>query len=44
MDVMYSIPSDDTVQECIVTRDAVLGKGRPILVHSDGHRSEAEAS
>ena len=44
MDVMYSIPSDDTVQECIVTKDAVLGKGRPILVHRDGSRTEAEAS
>lgn len=44
MDVMYSIPSDDTVEECIVTKDAVLGKGRPILVHCDGSRTEAEAS
>ena len=41
MDVMYSIPSDETVQECIVTKDAVLGKGQPILVHTDGTRSEA---
>ncbi len=41
MDVMYTIPSDETVQECIVTKDAVLGSGRPILVHTDGTRTEA---
>ena len=40
MDVMYAIPSDETVQECIVTKDSVLGTGKPILVHRDGTRTE----
>lgn len=40
MDVMYAIPSDETVQECIVTKASVLGTGKPILVHSDGTRTE----
>ncbi len=40
MDVMYTIPSDETVQECIVTKDSVLGTGKPVLVHRDGTRTE----
>ena len=32
MDVMYEIPSDDTISECIITKDAVEGKEQP-LVH-----------
>ncbi|MDD6715566.1 MAG: ATP-dependent Clp protease ATP-binding subunit ClpX [Firmicutes bacterium] len=35
MDDMYTIPSDDTITKCIVTKDAVLGKGKPILLHRD---------
>ena len=35
MDDMYTIPSDDTITKCIVTKDAVLGKGKPILIHRD---------
>ena len=35
MDDMYTIPSDDTVTKCIVTKDAVLGKGKPVLIHRD---------
>lgn len=34
MDVMYKIPSDDTITECIITKDAVEGKGEPILKHN----------
>jgi ATP-dependent Clp protease ATP-binding subunit ClpX len=30
MDVMYRIPSDDTIVECIITKDAVDGTGEPI--------------
>ena len=33
MDVMYRIPSDDTITECIITKDAVEGKGEPITKH-----------
>ena len=34
MDVMYNIPSDDTIVECIITKEAVEGKGEPITKHS----------
>ena len=33
MDVMYNIPSDDTIVECIITKDAVEGIGEPITKH-----------
>jgi len=35
MDVMYEIPSDDTIAECIITRDAVEGKNGPTVIHFD---------
>ncbi len=33
MDVMYRIPSDDTIVECIITKEAVEGTGEPITKH-----------
>ena len=32
MDVMYEIPSDDTIRECKITKDAVDGTGEPVVV------------
>jgi len=31
MDIMYEIPSDDTITKCVVTEDVVLGKCDPIV-------------
>ncbi len=31
MDVMYTIPSDDSVKECIITKDAIEGNAEPIV-------------
>jgi ATP-dependent Clp protease ATP-binding subunit ClpX len=33
MDVMYQIPSDDTIAECVITKGAVEGSSEPILIH-----------
>ena len=33
MEQMYQIPSDDTIETCIITKDAVEGKGDPITIH-----------
>ena len=33
MDVMYEIPSDDNIAECVLTKDAVDGKGKPRIVY-----------
>ncbi|MDO4284744.1 MAG: ATP-dependent Clp protease ATP-binding subunit ClpX [Eubacteriales bacterium] len=38
MDAMFTIPSDETISECIVTKNAVLGNGVPLLVHGDEER------
>ena len=41
MDVMYEIPSDDTISECIITKEAVEGKAQP-LVHYRNRLLQAE--
>ena len=41
MDVMYRIPSDDTIAECIITKDAVDGKDEPKIMYRDS-RVQAE--
>ena len=33
MDVMYQIPSDETIEECVITKSAVEGKGGPLVIH-----------
>lgn len=39
MDVMYQIPSDDTIEECIITKGAAEGKETPLLIHRENMRS-----
>ena len=34
MDTMYEIPSDDTIEKCIITKEAVEG-GSPITIHRE---------
>jgi len=38
MDVMFKIPSDDTIKECIITKAAVDGESEPLLVYKDTKR------
>lgn len=33
MDVMYKIPSEDNIAECILTKDVVEGKGKPRIIY-----------
>lgn len=35
MDLMFRIPSDETMTDCIVTKEAVLGESAPIEKHID---------
>ena len=35
MDVMYRIPSDDTIEQCIITKEAVDGESEPLVVHDE---------
>ncbi len=41
MDVMYSVPSDDSIREIIVTKEAVEGTAKPLEVHYDKEEKEA---
>lgn len=35
MDVMYEIPSDETVKKCIITKDTVINKSEPKIIYHD---------
>jgi len=35
MDTMYSIPSDDTVERCIITRETVESGKPPVIVKNE---------
>ena len=35
LDVMYEIPSNDKISQCIITKDSILGKERPKLVEGE---------
>jgi len=36
MDVMFEIPSDETIEQCIITKDVIEGKSEPKVVHREG--------
>ena len=39
MKTMFEIPSDETIKECRITKDSILGLAEPIVVRStDGAR------
>ena len=41
MDVMYRIPSDESIEECVITKSAVEGKGGPLVIHTGERLREA---
>lgn len=38
MDVMYRIPSDESITKCVVTKGAVEGTSEPLLIHREAMR------
>lgn len=38
LDVMYDIPTTDTVEKCILDRETILNNGTPKLIHGEGRR------
>lgn len=40
MDVMYRIPSDESIEACIITKEAVEGTSEPLLVYRDNNAGE----
>lgn len=41
MDVMYRIPSDDTIEEVIITKGAVKGESKPLVVRKEATVKQA---
>ncbi len=44
MDVMYSVPSDESISEVIVTKEAVDGESNPLIVHYEQSERQAKKS
>lgn len=44
MDMMYKVPSDDTIGECIITKEVVEGTGDPQLKYRDQPVPQKKAS
>ncbi|MBO5326269.1 MAG: ATP-dependent Clp protease ATP-binding subunit ClpX [Lachnospiraceae bacterium] len=44
MDLMFRIPSDETMTECIVTKEAVLGESAPIEKHIELEEPKKKAT
>ena len=40
MDTMYQIPSDETIQTCVITKEAVDGEGQPLTIHRDSGKGK----
>ena len=32
-DVMFEIPSDETIVKCLITKEVIEGTGKPVLTH-----------
>ena len=39
MDLMYELPSEDNVLECIINEDTILNKKKPILIYENQKES-----
>jgi ATP-dependent Clp protease ATP-binding subunit ClpX len=42
MDLMYQIPSDDTIETCVITKEAVEGSGEPLIVYREAIMRKAK--
>lgn len=40
MDVMYQIPSDDTITSCTITKESVLGTAEPVTEHGKKNKQK----
>nr|MCR5282537.1 ATP-dependent Clp protease ATP-binding subunit ClpX [Lachnospiraceae bacterium] len=40
LDVMYEIPSDYTIEKCVITESVVRGEEKPIVIRSEGNEVE----
>lgn len=42
MDVMYQIPSDETIESCVITKGAVEGVSEPLTMHREAAMKKAK--
>lgn len=42
MDTMYTIPSDDSIEECIITKPVVENESKPVVIHRGEERKRLE--
>lgn len=42
MDLMYTIPSDETIKSCVITREAAEEKAAPIIVRQENDEADAK--
>ena len=35
MDLMYTVPSDETIEKCVVNKETIEGTGDPEIMHRD---------
>lgn len=44
MDTMYEIPSDETIQTCVITKEAVEGQSAPLTIHQNGTKGKLDTA
>lgn len=44
MDTMYQIPSDETIESCVITKEAVDGESKPLTIHKNDRRKSLETA
>lgn len=44
MDTMYTIPSDDTIEECIITKNVVEEESEPLVIHRGENRKRLDTA
>ena len=44
MKVMFEIPSDESIEECHITRDSILGLSEPVVIRKDGGLKESSVN
>ncbi len=44
MDLMYRIPSDDTIESCTITKESVDGTAEPVIAYKGGKKNKKESA
>ena len=44
MDLMYRIPSDDTIESCTITKESVDGTAEPVIAYKGGKKNKKDSA